>query len=110
MRRGDVVLIADRGGGDFAGKPRPAVIVQADVFDGTTSVIVCPLTGVEVDAPLLRVPVERSDALPLSGPSWVMVEKVTAIRRDRVGRVIDRLSDDEMVALQRSLAVVIGFG
>lgn len=110
MQRGDVVLIADRGGGDFAGKPRPAVIVQADVFDGTASVIVCPLTSVEVDAPLLRVPVEPTDALPLSGRSWVMVEKVTAIRRDRAGRVIGRLGEDETVALQRSLAVVLGFG
>ncbi|MBW8271120.1 type II toxin-antitoxin system PemK/MazF family toxin [Caldovatus aquaticus] len=109
MRRGDVVLVADRGGGDYAGKPRPAVVVQSDLYDQTLSVVVCPLTSVRKDAGLLRVPLSPSDRLALRTPSWVMVDKLTSIRRDRVGGVIGRISDDEALALNRSLAVFLGF-
>ena len=110
MRRGDVVVIADRGAGDYAGKPRPAIIVQSDLFEGTGSLVVCPLTTQARDAQLLRVPVEPSPQLPLQQPSWIMVDKLTAIRRDRVGQVLGRPSDEEMLALSRSLAVFLGFG
>lgn len=110
MRRGDVVLIADRGAGDHAGTPRPAVVVQSDLFAGTRSLIVCPLTTEGRDAPLLRVAVTPGPALPLAAPCWVMVEKITAIRRDRARGTVGRLSREEMLALDRALAVVLGFG
>jgi len=108
MRRGDVVLVTDRGG-DYAGKPRPAVVVQPDLYDRTLSVVVCPLTSVPKDAGLLRVPLSPSDRLALLVPSWVTVDKLTSSRRDRVGGAIGRISDDEAVALNRSLAVFLGF-
>jgi mRNA interferase MazF len=110
MRRGDVVLVADRGGGDYAGKPRPAVVVQSDFYDETASVVVCPVTSVPKEAGLLRVALLPSDRLALRGASWVMVDKLTSIRRDRVGGALGRISDDEAVALNRSLAVFLGFG
>lgn len=110
MRRGDVVLIAGRGAGDYAGKPRPAVIVQSDLFDGTDSLVVCPLTTQQRDAQLLRVPLVPSQTLELRQPSWVMVDKLTAVRRDRVREVLGRPSDEELLALNRSLAVFLGFG
>jgi mRNA interferase MazF len=110
MRRGDVVLIADRAAGDYAAKPRPAVVVQADVFAGTGSVLICPLTTMAVDAPLLRVPISPGPELALSAPSWAMAEKLTAVRRDRIGRGIGRVTPEEMLALERCLAVVLGFG
>lgn len=109
MRRGDIVVIADRSGGDYGGKPRPAIIIQADVFDGTESVVVCPITSRVRDAQLLRVLVMPSAALNLTQPSWVMVDKVTSVRRDRVAQVVGRPSDEELLALNRSLAVFLGF-
>ena len=110
MRQGDVVLIADRAGGDYGGKPRPAVVVQSDWFDGTSSLVICPLTTQRRDAPLLRVAVRPSATLRLAAPSWVMVEKVTSVRRDRAREILGRLSAPEMVALGQSLAVLLGFG
>lgn len=110
MRRGDIVLVADRGGGDYASKPRPAVVVQSDLFDGTLSIVVCPVTTVPQDAALLRLPVAPSESLALRAPSWVMMDKLTSIRRDRVGAVIGRISDDEAMALNRGLAVFLGIG
>ena len=76
MRRGDIVVIADRDGGDYSGKPRPAVVVQSDVFAETGSIV---------------------------------VEKLVSVRRERIGQHLGRLADDELVALNRSLAVFLGF-
>lgn len=108
MRRGDVVAIADRKGGDFTGKPRPAVIVQSDHFANLPSVLICPITGTEIAPNLLRLPVQSCEALRLAKPSWVEVEKLTAVRRSRVGEVIGRLSEAELAALTRRLIVLIG--
>ena len=110
MRRGDVVVVADRGGGDYAAKPRPAVVVQSDLYDQTLSIVVCPITTVHHQAALLRLPLAPSERLALRAPSWIMVDKLTSIRRDRVGPGIGRISDDEAMALNRSLAVFLGFG
>jgi mRNA interferase MazF len=109
MRRGDIVLIADRGAGDYAGKPRPAVVVQSELFHDTGSIAVCLLTTQQTGAPLLRVAVEARAGSGLSQPSQIAVEKLTTVRRDRIGKVIGRISDDEAVALNRSLAVFLGF-
>ncbi|WP_244311107.1 type II toxin-antitoxin system PemK/MazF family toxin [Corynebacterium hindlerae] len=38
----------------YASKSRPALIVQDDVFVGTDSVTVLPLTSILLDTPLLR--------------------------------------------------------
>jgi len=102
--------MADRAGGDFAGKPRPGVVVQADGFQLLGSVLVCPLTSQQEPESVLRVPVRPRADLPLSGPSWIMVDKLAAIRRDRIRPAIGRLHPSEMTALERSLAVVLGFG
>ena len=55
MTRGDFVTIAMQG--DF-GKPRPALVVQADQFNAHASVTVLPVTGTLVATPLLRVTVQ----------------------------------------------------
>ncbi len=102
--------MADRAGGDFAGKPRPAIIVQSEVFDGGLSIIVCPLTSRDDGSQLIRLPVSPSSALRLSHPSWIMVDKLTSVRRDRLRQPLGRISDDEILALNRSLAVFLGFG
>jgi mRNA-degrading endonuclease toxin of MazEF toxin-antitoxin module len=42
MKRGDIWTVA--GGKDYAGKPRPVVIVQDDSFDATDSITICAFT------------------------------------------------------------------
>ncbi len=109
MRRGDVVVIADRAGGDYGGKPRPAVIVQSELFLDTGSVVVCLLTTHETGAPLLRVPVAAGEASGLQRSSRIAIEKIVSVRRERIGQQLGHLADDELVALNRSLAVFLGF-
>jgi hypothetical protein len=60
VKRGEVWTAA--GDKDYAGKPRPIVIVQDDRFDATTSITICAFTSDPTDAPLFRLAVEPSEA------------------------------------------------
>jgi mRNA interferase MazF len=106
MRRGDLVTVAMSG--DF-GKPRPALVIQSDHFDATATVTVLLISSTLVDAPLIRLAVEPSAENGLRKPSQVMVDKAMTVRRDRVGAAFGRLEDDTMVAVNRSLALFLGF-
>jgi len=59
LKRGDISAVA--GGKDYAGNPRPLVIVEDDSFDATASIIICTFTNDETDAPLYRLPVQSSE-------------------------------------------------
>src|SRR5437868_7914003 len=107
MKRGDVWTVA--GGGDYTGKPRPAVILQDDRFDGTNSVTVCAFTTDPTDAPLFRVFVEPSEMNGLDAPSRLMADKITTVRRARLGMQLGRLDDDDMGTLARAVLVFLGF-
>ena len=107
MRRGDIVTVS---GGVYANKPRPALIVQDDRFDATDSLTVCPLTTTAVDAPLLRVPVTADENNGLDQDSFLMVDKVTTVRRSNAHVVLGRLETTTMVELERRLLVFLGFG
>jgi len=103
--RGDLVTITMQG--DF-GKPRPALIIQANHFSEHTSVTVLPITGTLVAAPLLRVSVQPSAENGLQKPSQVMVDKTMTVKRDKVGPVFGHLDADAMVEIERCLAVFLG--
>lgn len=105
LKRGDVVLVS--AGGDY-GKPRPAVVIQSDALADSDSVLVCLVTSTLRDAPIYRVSVEPSPDSGLREPSQMMVEKILAVRRDKCGRVIGRISNDEIALLSRQLALMIG--
>ena len=105
MRRGEVWTVA--GGPDYAGKPRPAVIVQDDRFD-TDSVTICPFTTDLTDAPLFRLPVEPDERNGLGAASKIMVDKVTTVRRSKLGARAGALDDATMLRLNRALVVFLG--
>jgi mRNA interferase MazF len=106
VRRGEIYTAAARGA--YTGKPRPVVVVQDDRFDGTASVTVCPMTTNPVEAPLTRIEVEPSTLSGLSEPSRVMVDKVTTMPRDNVRDRLGRLSDTELLRVDRALIVFLG--
>jgi len=106
MRRGDLVTVALSG--DF-GKPRPALVVQSNHFDATATVTVLLISSTLVDAPLVRLAVEPSAENGLRRPSQVMIDKAMTVRRDRVRASFGRLEADTMVAVNRSLALFLGF-
>lgn len=106
MRRGEVWTLS--GGPDYAGKPRPAVVLQDERFDATASIIVCPLTSHTLDAPLFRLPVEPSSANGLRRPSMLMIDKLTAVPRSKMGARLGQLEGEDMVRLNRAVLVFLG--
>lgn len=105
MKRGEIWAVA---GGVYSPKPRPAVIIRDDRFTDTGSVTVCPLTSTPVDAPLLRLPVTPGERSGLTSGSWIMVDKITTVRRSNVSRQIGQISAAQIVELERLLAVFLG--
>jgi mRNA interferase MazF len=105
VKRGDFVTIALQG--DF-GKPRPALVVQADQFEALATVTVLPVTSSLVDAPLMRIPVTPDTHNGLSKPSQVMADKAVTVKRDKVGPAFGAASDDLMLAVSRALTVFLG--
>ena len=105
MKRGDLVTIALQG--DY-GKPRPALVVQSDLFDEHPSVTVLPVTGELRDAPLFRIRIESEPANNLQKTSEIMVDKAQSVSRERVGEVFGHVTEEQMLAVSRSLAVFLG--
>ena len=105
MKRGDLVTIALP---DDFGKPRPALVIQADTFDALATVTVLPVTSTLVDAPLLRLAIEPDARNGLSKPSQVMADKAVTVRRDKVGPAFGAASDETMLAVGRALTVFLG--
>lgn len=105
MRRGELWTVA---GGVYASKPRPALILQDDLFAGTDSVTVAPLTSTLLDAPLLRVPVGADTVSGLQHDSQVMIDKVSTVRRGNVASRVGRLSPENLVEVERALMAFLG--
>ena len=106
MKRGEVWTVA--GGGKYAGKRRPVVIIQDGRFDLTQSITVCPFTTNPASALLFRLPIQPSHQNGLRNPCRIMVDKVINIPRRKVGGHIGRLSDEDMLRLNRALVVFLG--
>ena len=106
MKRGEIWTAS--GGGEYAGKPRPVVIIQDDTFAETASVTICPFTSQDTDAPLLRLAIAPSERNGLRQPSRLMADKVTTVARVRLGARIGRLDEADMVRVNQALAVFLG--
>ncbi|MEO3431553.1 type II toxin-antitoxin system PemK/MazF family toxin [Inquilinus sp. CAU 1745] len=106
MRRGDIRTVT--GGKDYAGKPRPVVIVQDDGFDATDSITVCAFTTDETDAPLFRLPVEPNGRNGLRASCRLMVDKITTVPKSKVGARIGRLDDEDILRLNQAMLVFLG--
>lgn len=94
--------------GDF-GKPRPALIVQSDLFSEAATITVLLVSSTLQDAPLLRIPVAPDEGNGLRQPSQIMVDKIMTVRRDKIGGSIGTLDSETMASVTRSLAVFLGF-
>lgn len=106
MKRGEIWTVA--GGGDYAGKPRPVVILQDDRFDATASVTVCAFTTNPTSAPLFRLVVEPHAGNGLKARSRLMVDKITTVPRGKLGERIGRLDDADVVRMNRAVVVFLG--
>ena len=105
IKRGDIVICALKG--DY-GKVRPAVVVQSDLFNEThASIVICPITSTIIDAPFFRITIEPGET-GLKHQSQIMVDKIVAVRRDRIREKIGTLNEVAIKELNRSIAVFLG--
>lgn len=108
MQRGSVWTVA--GGGAYAGKPRPVVLVQDEMFAELGSITFCPLTSETMDVGAVRPLISPDTANGLRAPSQVMIDKITTVPKERLGTRIGRLSDQDMVRVNRALVLFLGIG
>lgn len=106
MRRGEIWTVAD--GGDYAGKPRPVVILQDDRFDKTASVTVCAFTTDPTEAPLFRLLIQPRAANGLRAASRLMVDKITTVPKTKIGTLVGCLADEDILRLNRAVLVFLG--
>ncbi|MCC7325707.1 MAG: type II toxin-antitoxin system PemK/MazF family toxin [Burkholderiales bacterium] len=106
MRRGEVWIVS--GGSSYAGKPRPAVIVQDDSFDATDSITICTFTTDPTEAPLFRLVVEPNEGNGLRFACRLMVDKITTVPKAKMGAQVGRLDDEDMVRLNQAMTVFLG--
>ncbi|HKM64252.1 MAG TPA: type II toxin-antitoxin system PemK/MazF family toxin [Acidisphaera sp.] len=106
MKRGEIWSLA--GGKDYAGKPRPVVIVQDECFAETRSITVCGFTTNPADSPLFRVLVEPSERNGLRTPSRLMADRINTVPRTKLGMRVGHMDDADMTRLNRAMLVFLG--
>jgi len=106
MKRGEIWTVS--GSGDYAGKPRPVVIIQDDSFDATDSISICAFTTAPIEAPLFRLLIEPNERNGLKANSRLMVDKLTTVSKSKIGAFIGRLDDEDVLRLNQAMLVFLG--
>jgi mRNA interferase MazF len=105
MKRGDLVTVALQGD---LGKPRPALVIQSDLFDAHPSVTILPVTSAFCTAPLFRIDLVPDARNGLAVPSQVMIDKPQSVARDKIGRRIGEIDSASLQAVNRAMVVFLG--
>ncbi|NHT78269.1 type II toxin-antitoxin system PemK/MazF family toxin [Rhizobiaceae bacterium CRRU44] len=106
LSRGDVVIAVFPA---ELGKPRPAVIMQADAFiEPLSSILACPITTYLIDAPVLRPIVAPTAENGLQHVSQVMVEKISPLKKEVIRQRIGQLGPADMTRLEIALTLAVG--
>lgn len=105
MNRGEVWTVA---GGTYAAKPRPAIIIQDDLFAATDSIVVIPMTTTVAAAPIARIAVPADTLTGIGTGSFAMIDKITTVRRASLGRRIGRIPSALLADIERSIMVFLG--
>jgi mRNA interferase MazF len=107
MKRGDLVPVVLSGA---YGKPRPALVIQSDLFQKHPSVTVLPVTSDLRPIQTFRISVEPTGENGLRAASQIMVDKAHTIPRDKAGDPFGVLEPRTLSAVNRALAVFLGLG
>lgn len=106
LSRGCIVIAVAPG--DY-GKPRPALILQSDLFIETESLIVALMTThLHPEAPLLRIAIQPTPANGLRQPSDVMIDKIVTLPKAKLSAPIGHLSLSRMAEVSAALALLLG--
>jgi mRNA interferase MazF len=91
------------------GKPRPAVIIQADNYiEHHITLLLCPLSTFLSDASDFRPTIEPSETNGLKERSQAMADKMTHLKKTAIRQVIGHLNEDEMTMLELAIINITG--
>jgi mRNA interferase MazF len=107
VKRGDLIPVVLSGA---YGKPRPALVIQSDLFARLPSVTILPVTTELRPIETFRIAVDPSQKNGLRAQSQIMVDKAHTIPRDKAGVPFGELELRTLKAVDRSLAVFLGLG
>jgi len=106
MRRGSIVTVAMQG--DF-GKPRPALVIQSDVFNDIHATVTVALISSDlVQAPIFRLNVVPDVENGLNKESQIQIDKIMSVCKERIGSTLGQLDDMMLVRVNRALALWLG--
>ncbi|HZQ14748.1 MAG TPA: type II toxin-antitoxin system PemK/MazF family toxin [Pseudolabrys sp.] len=105
MKRGDLVRVALPG--DY-GKPRPALIIQSDLFEEHPSFTVLPITSEIRPTPMVRITIEPDEQTQLNARSQIMIDKAITVPREKIGGKFGSVREADMLAVNRALALFFG--
>jgi len=108
LKRGEIWTVA--GGKDYAGKPRPAVVLQDDRFDATESIMVCAVTSDPTEAPLFRIRIAPNERNGLNALSRLMVDRITTVPKNKLGHRIGHLDAEDMERVNQAVLIFLGLG
>jgi mRNA interferase MazF len=104
VKRGCLIIAVH---GEF-GRPRPVVVVQADEFNQTTTLLVCPITSNVTENLSIRPTIEPKPENGLRIRSQIMVDKMLALPRDHIRQQIGVIGSETMSELDTALMLVLG--
>ena len=90
------------------GKPRPALVVQSDLFSELPSVTLLPITSDLRQVTTFRLMLQPNTTNGLRKQSQIMVDKLMTVPVDKVADVIGRLDARQMSEVSRMMAVFLG--
>jgi len=105
MKRGDLVTVALSGD---HGKPRPALVIQSNLFAGHSSLTILPLTSELRETPIFRVRILPDPANGLRAPSDVMIDKLHTVAREKIRDTIGAVREEHLIEIERAVAVWLG--
>lgn len=108
MKRGDIVIL-NLGGN--VGKPRPALIFQADLLNENnilSTTIVLPITSGLLNMEIIRYKLEPTRMNGLQVVSQVMIDKIMQVEKIKVQRVIGHITKKHMDQVEARLLAILG--
>jgi mRNA interferase MazF len=105
MKRGEVWTVSGAG---YAGKPRPALIIQDHAFSSLDSMTICPITSDPDDLEFFRISLLPSDENGLRLPSHVMADKIITLPKNKLGKRIGVLDADDLRRVETAIMIFLG--
>jgi mRNA interferase MazF len=105
MTRGEIWTVSGAG---YAGKSRPALIVQDPAFSFLDSITICPITSDPDDLEFFRIGVVPSGENGLRLSSHIMADKIITLPKTRLGKRIGILDADDLKRVETAIMIFLG--